>query len=215
MYYPDAEPGQDQTNIFGSGYDSAGGTSAENYHVTSFYWKDPVTATYWIPPTIAVPAIPAIPPTPTQVNRYTNEGWNTSARSVAQLTPGNYFRFSVMSGVSGAFLGIGPDGLDGQGISKFTHAIICDRAGVHIQENNVQVALLKNRQYASSLLRIHRHVDGHIVFVSTTEQETLVYTSAVPYSVLVPTFVYGILYSSGDQILSAEYKTGIVSYGAA
>ena len=197
----------------GAGYGT--GDAYINLSQLPLYVKsNDVTKKVWHPPTNAVPEIPAVPPTPTVINKIFSAGWNSSARSISKLELGSYFLFNAATGISGAVLGIGPEGLDGQPLSFFSHVLTCDRAGVHVYELGISVVTIKNRQYSTSMLRIYRQADGHIAFVVTTGSETLVYTSTVVYSRLYPTYIYGMLYSSGDQLLSAALNAGEVLYGA-
>lgn len=197
------------STVMGEGYRSYSPPLA-----TSYVRYEAIYETYWVPPIDGVPGEPATPPTPAQIRKIKNEGWNSGARSISQLHTGEYFIYTVMNGVSGAYLGIGPAGLDGRGLTSFTHAILCDRSGVHIFEDGLEVELLTNKQLAASKLRIYRHEDGSIVFVATTVHETLVYTSSKRYSILTPSFIYGLLYASGDRVLTADIREGEVLYAS-
>lgn len=168
----------------------------------------------WHPPTLAQPAVPAIPPTPAQIKKIKNMGWNTWARSVGALEVGSYYKFNVMTGVSGALLGIAPKGSEGLGINALSHAIISDLDGIKIRENGLPIATLKTAQRAASILRIYRQTDGTIVYVATTAYETIVHTSSLPYSTVKVAYVYGNLYASGDRVLSSSLNTGVVGYGS-
>jgi hypothetical protein len=166
------------------------------------------------PSVAAIAAIPGIPPTPAQVNRYLNRDWNTWARSVDKLELGSSCRFSVSAGTTGAFMGIGGEGLEGSRLSQFSHALTCDLDGVHIVENGIKIFTLKALQKSTSLIRIHRQ-EKNIIYVVTTATETIVKVSSIEYPTFKDAYIYGMLYSSGDKITSTEFLSGEVLFGRA
>ena len=145
-----------------------------------------------------------------------NKGWNSWARSIDPLAEGKYLIFSIMAGVNASQLAIGPKGKEGQGINTFSHSLIIDSEGIKVYENAVQITTLKLAQVAESLLRIYRHSDNTIHYVVTTGTETIVHESALacPYPLVVPLYVYGHLYTSGDKVLSADFESGEIHYGS-
>jgi len=169
----------------------------------------------WHPPMPAIPGTSSVVTNPSTINKIYNKGWNSWARSIEQLQLGENCIFNVATGVSGAILGIAPIGFENSVPGGFSHCIICDIHGVHIRENNVTVKTLKDTQTSVSMLRIHRQTEGEIVYVVTTGTETLVYDSATVCPKWLPVYVYGLLYSSGDKVLSTQFADyGDVQYGA-
>ena len=209
--------------ILGGGYNSTGVdlipfpvVSTSSIPTSSLYVQPTVEATkIWHPPTPAVPGTSTTYATPNIINKLLNKGWNSWARSINPLVVGEVCVFNVADGVAGAILGIAAAGSEALVPGKFSHAIICDTAGVHIRENNVTVKTLKDLQTVVSVLRIHRQEDGSIVYVATTGTETLVYTSLLACPKYLTFYVYGMLYASGDKVTSTQFADyGDVQYGA-
>jgi hypothetical protein len=111
---------------------------------------------------------------------------------------------------------IGPEHKDGNSIHTFSHGLAIDVAGVHVYEQGVFKTTMRTPHQKITSLRIYRHANGNIVYVTTTGTETIVYTSLTPYPYpsFVDVYVYGYLYASGDQITSASFETGEVQYGS-
>jgi hypothetical protein len=209
--------------ILGGGYNSTGVdlipfpvVSTSSIPTSSLYVQPTVNDTkIWHPPTPAVPGTTTTYTAPSVINKLLNKGWNSWARSINPLVIGEACVFTVMSGVSGTILGIGPAGIETRGPGAFSHSIVCDVSGVHIRENNTQIKTLKDLQTAVSILRIHRQEDGSIVYVATTGTETLVYTSLLACPKYLTLYVYGLLYSSGDKVTATQFADyGDVQYGA-
>ena len=209
--FPTADSSYEGTNLLPFPIVSYNSTSTDSLYVQ----PDADTLKIWNPPTPAVPGITTITTTPNTLNKLLNKGWNSWARSINPLVLGEACVFTVMSGVAAAILGIAPKGSETLVPGKFSHCIICDNAGVHIRENNIQVVTLKDLQIETSSLRIHRQEDGSIVYVATTGTETLVYTSLLACPKYMTMYVYGLLYASGDKVTNAEFADyGDVQYGA-
>ena len=162
----------------------------------------------------AVPASPGIPPTPQQISQSLNKGWNSWARSIDQIPKGDFFQFAVAPGVSGAFLGLGVRGMEGQGVHTFPHGLLADLSGVWVYESGVKVLRLSLSYSGADALRIVRQSDGSIAYLLIQASGTVAHPSAVPGSIL-PLYGYGYLYSGGDSINSADITTGEVQYGSA
>ena len=160
------------------------------------------------------------PPPPPPVTQYTlaqlaNQGWNTHARSIDPIQAGEYFDFTADDGVLGACLSFGPRGVDGRAIHRYTHSLIVDLAGIKVYEGGRFKQTLRSSNKLTNL-RIYRHRDGRIAYVSTLGTETMVHTSEIPstYPRNVPVYVYGYLFSSGDKLTSAAFRAGEVQYGS-
>jgi len=173
-----------------------------------------VTTTTTIPASEATTTTTVIPYS--YIVSVTNQGWNSWARSIDPLAAGEYILFTIMSGVHAAQLAIGPKGKEGNGINTFSHALMIDSEGIHVYENGAKSSTMKLAQVATSLLRIYRHEDNTIHYVVTTGTETIVHRSALasPYPLVVPLYVYGHLYTSGDKVLSARFRSGEIHYGS-
>lgn len=209
--------------VLGGGYNSTGTNllplpigSQTSIPTSSLYVKPDIDATkIWHPPLPAIPGTTVTHTTSSKINKLLNKGWNSWARSINPLIIGEACVFTVMSGVFGAILGIASVGVETRGSGVFSHSIVCDVRGVHIRENNRQIKTLKNLQTSVSVLRIHRQEDGSIVYVATTDTETLVYTSLLPCPKYLTLYVYGLLYSSGDKVTATQFANyGDVQYGA-
>ena len=165
-------------------------------------------------PAIApVASVGYLPPTPNQISQSLNAGWNSYAISINDLVVGKYFVFTLAAGITGAFIGVGPKNMYGKPISTFKHGISVDPSGIKAQENGSVVATLRNGVMPTSLVRVHRQPDNSIVYAVTTGTETKVFKSQITPN-LGSLYIHGYLYSGGDRILSAEFKTGKVVFGA-
>jgi len=155
------------------------------------------------------------PLTYTQILKLTNSGWNSWARSILPLRAGTFIKFTAASGVTSACITIANKGMEGAGVARFTHGIICDSSGVRVYENGAMVKTLYATQTALSELRIYRQSSNTIVYVAITGASSVVHTSTVSTkSLLIPLYAYGYLYTAGDKITSAVFKTGEVQYGS-
>ena len=155
------------------------------------------------------------PLTYTQILKLTNSGWNSWARSINPLNAGTFIKFTAASGVTSACITIANKGMEGAGVARFTHGIICDSSGVRVYENGAMVKTLYATQTALSELRIYRQSSNTIVYMAITGTSSVVHTSTVPAkSLLIPLYAYGYLYTAGDRISSAVFKTGEVQYGS-
>ena len=151
----------------------------------------------------------------TELLKLTNAGWNSWARSIDQLSLGTYIVYTVATGVTSACVGVGPKGIEGDGIGRFTHSIIADRDGVKIYESGQLKTTLYNSQVELTQLRIYRMADNSIVYVATTGADTQVYTSLVAApSKATPIYAYGYLFIASDKVTTARYRTGEVQYGS-
>ena len=177
--------------------------------------SDPITVITSIPGQDITVVSPQVYIPTTEIVQLINQAWNTSARSIAALVRGYYLLFTAAD-ITGACLMLGPKEKDGQGIHTFSHGLTVDPAGVHVYEGGVFKTTLRSPHNSVTALRIYRHENGNIVYVTTTETETIVYNSlaAYPLPSFIDVFVYGYLYSSGDQITDASFETGEVQYGS-
>lgn len=162
----------------------------------------------------AVAGSAGVPPTPQQISRSLNVGWNSSARSIDPIPYGNFVQYSAAPGASGSFLGLGVAGKDRQGIGAFSHGLLVDLSGVWVYEAGVAMIRLSTSYDGTEKLRIVRQVDGTIAYLLIKGSQTVAHTSAVVGSKL-PLYGYGYLYSGGDSINSADIITGEVQYGSA
>jgi len=155
------------------------------------------------------------PLTYTEILKLTNSGWNSWARSIDPLAAGKFIKYTAASGVTSACITIANKGMEGAGVARFTHGIICDSSGVRVYENGAMVKTLYATQTALSELRIYRQSSNTIVYMAITGTSSVVHTSTVPAkSLLIPLYAYGYLYTAGDRISSAVFKTGEVQYGS-
>ena len=64
-------------------------------------------------------------------------------------------------------------------------------------------------------VRIYRQPANVIVYMAKTDAVSVVHTSTVPAaSRLFSLYAYGYLYTAGDKVTSAVFKTGAVQYGS-
>lgn len=198
-----------------TGFDVFSRPAAVTQALASVIWVstlEPVVTCY--PATDAVAGSAGVPPTPQQISRSLNIGWNSSARSIDPIPYGNFVQYSVAPGASGSFLGLGVAGKDRQGIGAFSHGLLADLSGVWVYEAGVAVIRLSTSYDGTEKLRIVRQVDGTVAYLLIKGTQTVAYTSAVAGSKL-PLYGYGYLYSGGDSINSADIITGEVQYGSA
>jgi len=201
-------------NIFGTGYDTLTTDASSGIP----YFIQPSSAsTVEVTTHTSMPAVaesPAIQLQTWQINMITNRGWNTWARSINPLLPGNYLLFAMPQSIDSGCLAIGPKNMEGLGIARFSNSIIVDKDGAKAHEYGVVVQSMNSAHSGLSALRIYRHTDGSIAYVVTTGTETFVHTSSSPYPLATPLYIYGYLYASGDQVSSASFVTGEVNYGS-
>jgi hypothetical protein len=151
----------------------------------------------------------------TEILKLTNSGWNSWARSIDELEAGKCVKITVGSGVTSACISVGPKGMEGEGVARFKHGIICDQNGVRVYENGAMVKTLYSTQTVLSEIRVYRQTDNTIVYFVKTGTSSVVHTSNVtPQSLLIPLYVYGYLYTAGDRVASAAFATGVVQYGS-
>lgn len=194
-----------------AGYDS---TALSRLGVQQGYGFGLVVSTreVYVPPTRAIAGTPGVPPTATTVKLKKNKGWNSRARSVNPLIKGQYIIFNCNTGIEGCCIGIGAKSRRRTGISDFTHSIVSDLHGIKIYEDGQFVKLLKNSTSAISFIRVYRADDESIIYIVTTESDSISYSSLVKNTLVNP-YIFGHIYSAGDAILSASYETGKVVHG--
>jgi len=150
-----------------------------------------------------------------EILQLTNSGWNTWARSINPLASGTFIKFTAASGITSACISIANKGMEGAGVARFTHGIICDQNGVRVYENGAMVKTLFSVQTELTEIRIYRQPDNVIVYMAKTDAVSVVHTSTVPAaSRLFSLYAYGYLYTAGDKVTSAVFKTGAVQYGS-
>jgi len=151
----------------------------------------------------------------TEILKLTNSGWNSWARSIEPLALGKFIKFTTASGVTSACVVIAGKGMEGEGVARFSHGIICDSSGVRIYENGAMVKTLYATQTVLTELRIYRQSANEIVYMAITGTSSVVHTSTVPAPLkILPLYAYGFLYTAGDRLTSASITTGDVQYGS-
>lgn len=154
----------------------------------------------YVEPTAAVPAVPHSPPTPAQIVVSLNQGWNSYATSVDDLGVGSYIEFTVKPGTYGVLMAIGVPGMEGYPVSAFSHAVLVDSSGVYVFEDGAQVHQLGTNT-ADDPLRIHRMDDGRVAYTGAGGA----YISSASLATSLDVKVYGLLYSAGDEVTTAEF----------
>lgn len=169
-----------------------------------------VGSSYTLPGTTtcydAVPAVPGTayePATPTEINYYYNEGWNSHSRSVDSLDEGNTFFCTVASGIVGVFIGVGEKGLDERTIGSFSHGVLVDSSGAYVYESGSLVSTLSSTAIGADEVEIKRTSSNGIEYTV----DTTTYTSLVSFPVASGTqsFIYAFLYSGNDSLLTARF----------
>ena len=151
----------------------------------------------------------------TEILKLTNSGWNSWARSIEPLALGKFIKFTTASGVTSACVVIAGKGMEGEGVARFSHGIICDSSGVRIYENGAMVKTLYATQTVLTELRIYRQSANEIVYMAITGTSSIAHTSTVPAPLkIIPLYAYGFLYTAGDRLTSASITTGDVQYGS-
>jgi len=205
-----------QSLVIGSGYNYDG-----SFEVLS---KNTTVATIGqsVQVTTTVPAADAQEPeystryTSAVIEQSLNLGWNSSARSINELSSGSYIEYTLAKGNQAAHIGIGAEGGDGLSYHNFSHGLVVDVDGIKVVEGGAIVATLATSYDSDTRLRIYRHADRTIVYVAITGTKTTVYTSKKPFSLapFTPAYAYGRLYASGDKVTSAAFQSGSVAYGS-
>jgi hypothetical protein len=157
----------------------------------------------YTPPSAAVPAVPASPPTPAQMIVSLNQGWNSYARSVGQLAVGSLLDFTVKLGTYGAFMAIGPSGMEGATVDAFSHGVLVDTSGIYVIELGSVVEKLADNA-PDVIVQILRLADGTVAYAA----RGVVHISATTIGPLSQMFAYGMLYSAYDEVTTAAFATG-------
>lgn len=155
--------------------------------------------------------------TASQIKTYLNQGWNSHSRSIEEITPGKYLKYTVADGVQGVMISIGVHGKDNHGVNQFTQSILVDKVGITVFEDGVKIDTIKHSYEADSEIRLYRQPDNKVSCVVTTGTETIVHVfnnDASEYKT-VPLYLYCHMYTADDTVTSAEHKTGEVHFGAA
>lgn len=180
------------------------------------YYTTTVEDTIWVPPVLASPGFAGLPPIPTQILSSLNEGWNSHSRSINYLSPDNYIVYNVSMGNKGAFIGVGPKGMDGMPPSSFIHGIMVDASGIKVRESNIEKNILSSILTNISNIRISRQIDGSIVYVVSAGTNTKVYVSEVTgINKLIPLYAYSHIYRGRESVINASIETGEVQFGEA
>lgn len=151
------------------------------------------------PAVASSPGTPYSPPTPAQISISLNEGWNSYANSIGTLNAGEFFKYAIKLGTTGAFLAVGPAGMGGQPLSAFTHGLMADISTVRVFEGGVAGTVLGT---PSSDLRVARLESGQIVYAVGS---TYYISTAPAYLPGEELYVYGLLYSGYDEVSAAEF----------
>lgn len=141
-----------------------------------------------------------------QLAAYKNFGWNSSCRAINALAVDTSLSFTVANGVMGLFIGLDVAGRDGQPTWAFPYGIMVDANGAHVYESGAVVNELAAAYTADTMFKVERKLNAGMEYI-TYFADSASYASLVnPGSgdVLIP---YLYLYSSGDALLCAEYKT--------
>lgn len=179
-------------------YSLPGGTMSLNGVPLYVYQCTTTNVTTCYPAVAAIPGTPGIAPTPSQTIINSQVGWNSSSRSVKPISPGEYYPFTPAVGISGAFVGLGPLGMDGQPPNAFTHGVMVDQDGVRVYESGVFVATLANSYTGAAEISLVRSRGNTISYI-LTDGTTTSYTSAAAPS-LGNLYAYGMLYTGGDSL---------------
>lgn len=212
----------DVNGIFetGSGYDTPSVTWDNLYTDGTGTFDDYFVAGVDYSVTTTMPAQEATtgtsePLTYTEILKLTNSGWNSWARSIEPLALGKFIKFTTASGVTSACVVVAGKGMEGEGVARFSHGIICDSSGVRVYENGAMVKTLYATQTVLTEIRIYRQTANEVVYVAITGTSSVAHTSTVPAPLkILPLYAYGFLYTAGDRLTSASITTGDVQYGS-
>lgn len=174
------------TKVGSSGYDTGGG--------------DVVYRCF--PAVPASPGIPGLPPTPSSIIISGNTGWNSHARSKNALPDDHYVEFNVKYGSQAVFVGLGPVGMDGQPLTEFDHGVMFTIHGARVFENGVSGDLIASSFNTDTVMKITRD--------NTTVTYSVGVTDEVSANAIADTdelFVYAYLYTAGDTVFCAKFKT--------
>lgn len=147
---------------------------------------------------------PYSPPTAAQINISLNVGWNSYASSIGKLEAGKYLSYTIKAGTTGALLGVGYAGKEGDTIGSFTHGLMTDISTIQVFESGVSVATL-GANAPGAEIHIARLSDGRMVYSVGNVFHISTAPSYLPSEDL---YVYGMLYSGYDEISSAAFAPG-------
>jgi len=175
----------------------------ESYDVYDIYLSGYVT----IPATAGTPTIPGYID-PEQLRLYMNAGWNSSARSIGTISPGQYLEFTVLGSTNSAMMLLSYYGYDGVfGTAATNQGFIVDETGIYLLDSG-GVTTAFGGLTPTTIFYIYRLVDGRLAF----RVGSIIHINAQVLDRFSPLYAYGMLYQAFDEIPSAEIKTGTLSF---
>lgn len=160
----------------------------------------------------AVPAVPAVayvPMNPNEISISNVVGWsNNKGRSALPLLKGSVYSFNVSTGITGAFIGVGPKLDSDKGITLFANSILISPAGIEIFELGQSKGLLCSSSNVN--LYIFKRSDNSIVYRAEKNGVT---NTKLGGSVVEEAYIHVRLYTSLDKITKSEYLTKRIVLG--
>jgi hypothetical protein len=156
-----------------------------------------ICTTYRVPAADRLPPIPARPPSPAQIIKSFQEGWNASAQSIRGLLPGKAVRFRIGFGTRGMLVGFNYEPWQ-PNINNMPIGIMFYDGQAKTYENGVFKESLGSFFQGQSFL-IGRSKDNKIVYMNETQGLTQIrYVNiAAPTT---PVHVFAVAYYGGDTI---------------
>jgi len=163
---------------------------------------------------VLLPAVPsaaakaAISPTPAQMVKLTNAGWNSTSRSRSPLDKGMFYNHSVIPGSRATFIGIGTKGMDMHPTGAYPVGILSDADGTYAVEYGVKKYLLRDILSATSQVRIFKDTSNRVHCMVADGRS---YRSSV---VNGDVYIYAKMYNGDDTLTGFRLSSGAIQYGS-
>jgi hypothetical protein len=161
-----------------------------------------------LPAVPSAPAVAAVSPTPSQMVKLTNSGWNSTSRSRSPLDKGAFYSHSVVQNSRATFVGIGTKGLDMLPIGAYPVGVLSDADGTYAVEYGVKKALLQGILSAASQVRVFKDTSNRVHCMVTGGGS---YRSSI---VNGDVYIYTKMYTGDDTLTGFGLSSGAIQYGS-
>lgn len=160
----------------------------------------------------AVPAVASVayqPMTPNQISYSMAVGWdNNKGISIDPLTVDNKLEFTLSTGITGAFIGIGPYTDLSTLVAQFSYGMLVSPGGIAVYEKGIIKTILSTKP--SAKVSIFKRADNTIVFFADYKGETKSYSTG---QVSGDSYIHVHLYTSLDKVTAAKFIKGKFVHG--
>jgi hypothetical protein len=161
-----------------------------------------------LPAVPSASAVAAVSPTPSQMVKLTNSGWNSTSRSRSPLDKGAFYSHSVVPNSRATFVGIGTKGLDMLPIGAYPAGVLSDAGGTYAVEYGVKKYLMRSILSATSQVRIFKDTSNRVHCMVTGGNS---YRSSV---VNGDVYIYAKMYNGDDTLTDFGLSSGAIQYGS-